>query len=253
MSMISLMDFAAVRAALGQRVADAKFLAKGRRNLAGATDDDSMLATDEAVELVPSVFHLTYEDRHGYISERVVTVRRVERRSAGFFVHGLCHLRNEPRCFAVERVQEGFDVTTGEVFDDPQQFFSTHPIFIDPRDPETTALKNCRHEINLLTVVGASDGLFDPDEQDALLVHVFDRNDHLALSEDRLRGILALVAPDHRAFESSLFQMSQFRAGDAQMLRRSLRRLVDADGVLSKEEQAFVSEIEARLAPRPTF
>lgn len=247
MPMISLMDFATVRSALGQRVADAKFLAKGRRNAAGHDDGDAMLETDETVEVAPSVFHLTYEDRGGYISERVVTIRRIERRTGGFYLHGLCHLRKEPRCFAAERVLEGFDVTTGEVFDDPPRFFADHPIFTDPRDPETTALRNCRNEINLLTVVGASDGLFDPDEQDALLVHVFDRNDHLPLNEERLRGILALIAPDHRAFESSLFQLARFKIGDPKMLRRSLRRLVDADGALSREEIAFVAEIENRL------
>ena len=252
MSMISLGEFAAVRAALGQRVADAKFLAKGRRNLASRDDSEGMVLASEAVDVLPAVFHLTYEDAGGLLSERVVTIRRIEKRGAGsFYLHGFCHLREAARCFAVERIAEGYDITTGELFDDPHAFFGEHPIFTDPRDPEGEALKTCKHEINLLTVVGASDGLFDPDEQDILLIHVHDRNDHLRLDEDRLRNLLALVAPDARAFEGSLMQMSRFKAGDPTLLRRSLRKLVDADGIISPSEIAFVGEIEDRLGVRP--
>lgn len=253
MSYLGLEDFAKVRAALGQRVADARFLAKGRKNHADAADSDGMLITDDSVEVLPAVFHLTYEDSGGTVSERVVTITRIERRADEFYLHGRCHLRNAQRSFAVARIQEGFDITTGELFSDPAAFFGGHPLYSDPRQPNHQALQTCKHEINLLTVVGASDGLFDPDEQDVLLVHVFDRCDHLALEEDQLRQLLALCAPNDLAFRGSLIQMAHFKAGDATALRRSMRKLVDADGTLAPEEMNFVAEIEEVLAGRDRY
>ena len=246
--MSELDEFAAVKVALGQRVADAKFLAAGRANRAGANDSDAMMEVGTArVDLVPAVFHLTYEDTGGHLSERVVTVRRIERKLAGFYLHGFCHLRQAPRCFAVARVVECFDVTTGELFGDPPAFFGSHPLYTDPREPEQEAIRLCRHELNILTVVGASDGLFDLDEQDVVLRHVFDRADHLALDEAAVRLSLALIAPDRTAFDGALWQMGRFRAGDPVALRRSLRKLVDSDGVLDPAEVRFVSRIEEHL------
>jgi len=246
-TILNLNDFVSVRSALGQRVADARFLERGRRNHAMADDSDDMDVPDVVVEHLPAVFHLRYEDSGGALSERVVTIYRIERRVRGWYVQAHCHLRNALRCFSVDRIAEGFDVTTGEVFSNALEFFSNHPIYTDPRDPLREALKICKHEINLLTVVGASDGLFDPDEQDVLLLHVFDRCDHLNLNEQELARMLALVAPDQRAFSGSLTQMAQFRRGDTVALRRSLRKLVDADGQIAPEEVQFVTEIEKRL------
>lgn len=247
MTILNLDDFVSVRAALGQRVADARFLARGRPNHAERGDSEEMLVGDVHVEHLPAVFHLQYEDGGGSVSQRVVTVYRIDRRIGGWYVYGHCHLRGALRCFSVDRISEGFDVTTGEVFGNALEFFSNHPIYTDPRDPLREALKICKHEINLLTVVGASDGLFDPDEQDVLLLHVFNRCDHLSLDEREMARMLALVAPDQRAFAGSLTQMAQFRLGDAVALRRSLRKMVDADGRIAAEEVQFVGEIEKRL------
>lgn len=250
MTNLALNEFAGVRAALGQRVADAKFLTKGRRNHRRGADSDALSASSDASDIIPCVFHLTYEDAGGFLSERVVTVRRIERRATGLYLHAFCHLALAPRCFVVERILEIYDVSTGEAHDRPSTFFESHPIFLTPKDPVGEALKICRHEINVLTVVGASDGLFDPDEQDVLLVHVFNRCDHIKLDEGDMRRLLALVAPDAHAFSSSLVQLAQFKAGDIPSLRRTLRKMVDADGMISPSEVTFVTEIERVLGPR---
>lgn len=249
--MPGLEEFATVKVALGQRVADAKFLARGRNNRAAGEDSEAMAARGaEVVDVVPAVFHLTYEDSGGQVSERVVTVRRIERKLSGFYLHGFCHLRRATRCFAVDRVVECFDITTGELFGDPATFFGNHPLYTDPRQPEQEAIRLCRHELNILTVVGACDGLFDPDEQDLVLRHVYDRADHLTLDEATVRSALALMAPDRAAFDGALWQMGRFKAGDPVALRRSLRKLVDSDGVLDEAEVIFVRAIEEQLGGR---
>lgn len=249
MTMLVLNDFVAIRAALGRRAADAKFLEVGRPNERTRPDSDDLAGgASGLIETVTAAFHITYEDRGGFMSERAITIRRIERRAAGFYVHAICHLCSEPRLFAAERIQEGYDLTTGEVFTDAAGYFADHPLFHSPRNPEAAAIQNCRYEINLLTVVGAADGMFDPDEQDALLIHVFDRNEHLTLDEGLLRSLLSAVSPDEQAFNGSLYQMTQMKAGDPRALKRSLRRMVDADGVIAPEEIRFVEEIERRLS-----
>lgn len=250
MTSLNLDHFVAVRTALAQRIADAKFLAKGRVNRAQNPDSEEMLSGGEAEEVAPAIFHLSYENAAGEYSERVVTVRRVERRGDQAMLHCFCHLRNAPRAFTTDRISEVFDAMTGEVFSEAGQYFTQHPLFTNPRQPEQEALKICRDEINILTVVGAADGLFDPDEQDRVLMHVFDRCDHLTLDEAEVRHLLARIAPDQSSFSSSLTQMQRFKRGGSRALMRTLRKLVDADGILAPEEVAFVHEIEARLTDR---
>jgi hypothetical protein len=76
------------------------------------------------------------------------------------------------------------------------------------------------------------------------LVHVFDRYEEGPLDELRLRQRLSLLTPDHVSFYKSLTRVAQ---ADNRLLRRSLRRIVDADGVLDPAELAFVDTIEASL------
>lgn len=59
-----------------------------------------------------------------------------------------------------------------------------------------------------------------------------------------MRGRLSLLAPDHASFFRSLSRVSP---EDGRLLRRSLRRIVDADGQIDPAELAFVDTIEATL------
>ena len=136
----------------------------------------------------------------------------------------------------------------GEVHDNPAAFFSNHPLLTEPKDPVDYALQVCKHEVNVLVAVGAADGRFDMDEQDRVLIHVFDRMPDLTMDEELMRQRLCRFAPDMAAFEAAMLQMGRFRRGDPVALLRSLRKLVEVDGVLSREEVLFVSELQAQLA-----
>lgn len=64
------------------------------------------------------------------------------------------------------------------------------------------------------------------------------------MDEDLLRQRLSLLTPDHASFFHCL---SRIRSEDSRLLRRSLRRIIDADGQLDPAELAFVDTIEASL------
>lgn len=196
----------------------------------------------------PVTYHLQYGDGQGEHSLRVVTVQRIDPDPSGLKLWCWCHAAGAMRQFRADRIREVFCIVTGEVFDDAVSYFSNHPMLTSPQDPEGYALAVCRHEVNILVAVGAADGCFDPDEQDRVLIHVYDRMPDLDLDEHLLRRRIAKLAPDCRAFDTALWRMSRFRHGDPKALLRSMRKLVDADGQIADEEQAFVHEVTARLA-----
>lgn len=248
MSWLGLDHFVAVKAALGTQAAAARFLdVGGKRSAAQADDSIEMADADDAADIAPIVFHLVYEDAAGNVSQRIVTVRKVEVSRAGHTLLCFCHLRHRARRFALDRVLEVFDVSTGEVHADPKAFFLCHPLLAVAESHEDRAFRMCADDLTILTVVGAADGRFDPDEQDQLLVHVFDRYEDGPMDEDLLRGRLSLLAPDQASFFQSL---SRIRPEHGRVLRRSLRRIVDADGQLDPAELAFVETIEASLERR---
>ncbi len=244
-------DFVKSRQVLAGLAAQARVLQRrGLQPVIIADDDDAPALPGAGREAPPISYHLTYVDQKGYESQRVVTLRRIDPARAGLRLVCWCHAAQEARTFWAHQIQEVFCVVTGEVHEDAVAFFSQHPMLVEPRDPEGYALKVCQYEVNLLAIVGSADGVFDPDEQDRVLIHVFDRMPDLRLDEDVLRHRLALLTPDHDAYERSLHQLGRFRAGDPVMLMRSLRKLVDADGKCSREEVLFVSEIQDRLSTR---
>ncbi len=245
MSWVSLDHFVTVKAALGTQAAATRFLnVGGKASTADAEDSVEMAVACDGAETAPIVFHLVYEDAAGNVSQRIVTVRKIETARSGPMLLCFCHLRLRARRFSLDRVLEVFDVSTGEVHRDPVAFFLAHPLLTVAESHEDRAFHLCSDDLTILTVVGAADGRFDPYEQDQLLVHVFDRYEDGALDEDLLRGRLSLLTPDHASFFRSL---SRVRPKDGRLLRRSLRRIVDADGVIDPAELAFVETIEGRL------
>lgn len=244
---ISAHDFVKVRAALVAEAAGLRAAARSRPVSVGE-DGAALLQASGPSEAPPLIYHLTYRDPDGEESRRVVTLQRLDPDRSGLKLICWCHAAGALRCFNLAGIVEVFDVVTGEVHDDALAFFSNHPLLIEPKDPVDYALRICRHEVNVLVTVGAADGRFDPDEQDRVILHVFDRMPDLAMDEEVLRDRLCRLAPDVGAFEAAMWQMSRFRRGDPVALLRSLRKLVDADGRITPEEAIFAEEVQARLA-----
>lgn len=221
-------------------------MGSSRRKLIDS-DADLLLAEADARGDAALVYHLTYIDSEGWESLRVVTLRRIDPTRDGLKLFCWCHAADANRQFRVDRIREVFCIATGEVFSDPLVYFAEHPMLNAPRDPEAYALSVCRHEVNVLTILAAADGLVHEDEQERILVHVYDRMPHLDLDEGLLRRRLSKIVPDVAAFEAAMWRMGRFRDGDAVALLRSMRKLVDADGHIAPEEVSFAEEVAARL------
>lgn len=243
-------DFVLVRQTLAGRAAEARVLARRKMAPRRAVDPMSPIQVVDGRVAPPLGYHFTYADADGVVTDRVVTLRRIDPAREGLRLWCFCHAAQDLRMFWAQRIQEVFCVVTGEVHDDPVKFFDTHPMLCEPRDPESYALKALRHEIDLLTIVAAADGIVDENEMDRILVHVFDRLPQMSLQEDVLRHRLALLMPDTQAFENALTQMGRYKAGDPVAMMRTMRKVVDADRRIAPEEVVFVEEINRRLAAR---
>ncbi len=193
------------------------------------------------------IYHLTYVDAEGAESLRIVTLRRIDPTPDGLKLFCWCHAADANRQFRADRVREVFCVATGEVFDNPVTYFAEHPMLNAPKDPEGYALAVCRQEVNLLVILAAADGEVHEDEQERILIHVYDRLPHLDLDESKMRRRLSKVVPDVAAFEAAIWRMGRFKDGDAPALMRTMRKLIDADGHIAPEELSFAEEITARL------
>lgn len=244
---ISAADFVKVKAALVANAAIARAAGFGRGH--GTGHEATQPPPDRSGEdVLPLMYHLTYRDASGDESMRVVTLRRVDPDRSGLKLICWCHAAHAVRCFSVDRIVDVFDVVTGEVHENADKFFGDHPLLCEPKDPVDYALRVCRHEVNVLVTVGAADGRFDEDEQDKVLIHVFDRMPQLAMDEATMRSRLCRLSPDVEAFETAMLNLGKFRRGDSVALRRSLRKLVEADGRITREEAIFVSEVDTRLS-----
>ncbi|HYD26927.1 TerB family tellurite resistance protein [Brevundimonas sp.] len=250
--MLNFEHFVRVRSALTGRAAEARAERFGRPVGGAAFDDDAMMVMVDAPPADPIAFHMVYTDAKKDLTGRCITVRSLREELDEVRVGAICHFRNALRSFLGSRIVELTDLATGEVHDDGLAYFRSHP-FLRPATAdvlsglsnEILAMQACRDEIILLTFVGAADGMLDPDEMDEIVKHVFDSADD-ALDEGEIRRRAASFVPDERAFYRALDRICE-RDGDARLLMRSLRRVVDADGEVDVEEIAFVDEIARRL------
>lgn len=79
---------------------------------------------------------INYEDADGVKTEsRDIIIREIYARGQSLnrqYIDAFCTLRNEKRCFRLDRVISILDLETGELFDSPKQFVRT--IELDQRN-----------------------------------------------------------------------------------------------------------------------
>ncbi len=196
------------------------------------------------------VFHLVYSSATGELSQRVLTLRKVEPRPPDVVIGGWCHLRHAYRQFWCSRIREVFDMATGEVHSDAAEFFLSHPFIGTTVAAEDVAIKACRRDLAVLLMVAGADGHVDPSEVDEIVKHVFNRCPDLDLDEGELRRKLGYIAPDEEAFHRALEWLPRHDPVAIQPLLRTVRHVIDADGILDEHEIEVCVEIEAALHPK---
>lgn len=253
--MSTLIHFVQARAVLGRLKADQVALRYGRTISPADAEESDDVGDVEGVETPPLAFHIVYVSASGVQTSRCITVERIQDEIGEIRVVAHCHTRDRRRDFLASRILEVTDLGTGEVHDDALIYFAGHPM-LGIRRPEqaarrtagSLAVQECRDEVILLSFVAASDGLFDPNEMDAVVLHVMNRVPDPDVEERHVRAAINNLIPNELAFDRALARLCK-GGGDAIALVQSLRKVVDADGMVAPEEVAFVTEIEQALGP----
>lgn len=69
------------------------------------------------VALSSVVFRIVYEDGEGEITERLISLKRIEERPLATYLIGFCQLAKAARAFRTDRIQSLTDMRTGEIVD----------------------------------------------------------------------------------------------------------------------------------------
>lgn len=206
--------------------------ADDEENLQDETDDDYV---------APMVFRISYLSSTGVASDRVIRLLKLSDIERDIRMSAWCYHREAYRSFLLSRIVEISDISTGEVFEDARIFLSGCGA-LRPETPEAKALRLCSDELAVLAFVGNCDGLFCPEEKDEVVKHVCYSSDE-PLDEQFIRMRVASIAPDEKAFRSAVKRLKAVNEERRRALQRSLRRVIDADGVVHQAEADAASII----------
>ncbi len=250
--MQSVSVFVGERAQASRRRMDQRSASLGRISAAGPGDFDDMLASVPEIEAgdAPALaFHFTYADARGAVSQRVVTLLKVVLEAEDLKIYAFCHARGAMRCFLASRLREVVDLSTGEVHADAGVFFSEHPMLsIAPRNGSAgaVAVRECQDELMILLFVAACDAKVVEEEMDEVVLHVMNAFPDEDVLEDDVRISIANLVANEAALNKALRRLGSGK-GNAKRLWRSVRKVVDADGVVHNNEVQFAGEVHRYL------
>jgi hypothetical protein len=218
-----------------------------------ANDDPGLIdasTTTTLHDLIGRKIGLRYVDSLGQESTRRILIRAIGGAWQNIRLQAFCYERMAPREFVLSRVKEFINLDTGEIFDDASEFLNSlapSRISQHPRDLAAQAVFSCRKGINILVFLARVDGLH-PSEHITLVNYVLD-SPGTSVNAD-VQEVERHVLSFHPDLETYSRSARGFLFGGRDEIRRVaryIRRLVDADGVLSEAEFHFVEEFE-RLA-----
>ncbi|MBI1243785.1 MAG: hypothetical protein GC202_02175 [Alphaproteobacteria bacterium] len=205
---------------------------------------------DELTALTGLRVGLVYVDARGQESEREVTVHAVQRRAGGDSLYCFCHAREAVRRFRIDRIRSIYDVDTGEAFAAVSAFLAQVDAQSAPRDGLAPAMLHVADAIQLsspgvhaLVFLARCDGWHDSEVSvvcNFILDHPAGRTD---IDIGELERQVRRLDPDERTFLSAIRRLTAADGDSRKRLVRAIRRLVDADGVISAAEGRFVDEL----------
>ncbi len=243
-----------------------KFYAGWRPNGDRALEPQPVVLPEEdAKETQPFAREVAFEGQ-SFMIEYVDTKNRESRRSISVLSvkyndHGdpslwaICHHRNAPRLFRIDRIQCCIDYD-GEVHDPAPFLLETLDLDVTAKAPvadvDSSRLRAARdrarpHAI-LLAGLSRCDGYMHPDELGVLCRHCEQLSDNLSLEEcDRLGRTYRRLKPTPRQMNEAL---DSLRSEPVDVLERfliSAHELIRADGKLTPQEAELYDQFHYEL------
>lgn len=195
---------------------------------------------------------IEYGNAAGEHSQRVVTCQRLDDHNGTRYLWAYCHLRRQIRQFRVDRIVAMFDTETGEQYESPTLFFDRYRV--DNRHGSQPGWGLSVRErsdflsfLNALVFLARCDREFHPLERTALEHAISTSWIRMEYRGDPdIDSILAhtdRLAPDAETFWIAMHRCAN-RPALLDVLRRSARDVVEADGVIAPEEFYWGSRID---------
>jgi hypothetical protein len=213
------------------------------------TLDPAPFADIDLSELIGQRVGLLYRDVDGDESRREVTVKTLRRTAGGegIALQCWCHMRGAPRKFRLDRVAALFDVETGEAFDDAQAFLralaEAGAPASTPAEKAAAAIAGVKAELNVLVFLARADGWHDSEVPVAVNFALDGPASPRDIDVTELERRIRAMDPDERAFSGALTFLSRDGTDATRRLARAIRRMIDADGVISDDEAQFAEQL----------
>ncbi|MGD9472909.1 MAG: WYL domain-containing protein [Novosphingobium sp.] len=216
-------------------------------------DDELVLEDATGLESLSGLnLIIEYEDAQRKFSQRVITCKQLQIRAGKQYVQAFCHHRQAPRAFRIDRIKDIFDPITGETLSPVQAFFAQFSPDRVTKSGLSWGLSVGRRAdliamLNALVFLARCDKEFHPAElrsiEEAITKYWIEFE---IISDCDLEDILNYskrLSPDGETFWLSLQRFKE-EAVLARVFRRSARHLIEADGIIQREEAYWAIEID---------
>lgn len=221
-------------------------LPRGRTVVLGETDDSIQSVAAFHAEGLGRAIFISYRDAKGQLSDRRVSIINITETSVGDrLLSAFCHERRARRAFRIDRIIEAIDLATGEVFAGQGLVEGLGALMVNEETPEAAVFHRCRHEITILAFLAKCDGYYHPAEEEVILHHILGACFDLDIDGDLVLSKIRGLYPDVSQYFDALRALATSK--DEEIITRVVRsaiQLVAADGEISPEEHALVSDLE---------
>ncbi|KAA2236956.1 hypothetical protein [Salinarimonas soli] len=244
-----LADYEALDSWLVMRCGRPLDLPPGFTPRGGARDPSHMLVHGvprDAVDLGGLAVGISYRDRGGDETARMVRLRRAWLVDGDGYVTAFCELRREPRLFRFSGIVQLVDAQTGEVVTDVLAFMTE--LGVREPDPNRRAMwESIRLGMRVLMGLAVSDGQVTEDEVQNVVLYADRRAEDFGIMLDekdckRVIHIAARLRPDLETAREALREITADPA-HARIVVRAMRALSMADDLVCVAENAFFRDL----------
>jgi hypothetical protein len=189
-------------------------------------------------------YQLTYQDNIGNITDRRITIIKIE----GDYVHAYCHLRKERRTFLIPRMISAVNCDTGEVVSDISDDLKK------ARQNSAYGVLDRMHEdlypvMGVLLYLGKGDKRLMIDERN-IIINCFKEicSDQRLTDEMVNDGINEMVTPSRTKFKKLVGKLAKMDLETQEIVARASSQLFSSRKKLNPIEEEAMNELRKKLS-----
>lgn len=206
-------------------------------------------APDETVATALSVaVGIIYWDDENMLVDRVITIRRLFRRSGDILIDAFCHDLGAPRLVFFSRVVRLYDLRTMQAFDDPKTFLLNRIVGISSlKGGKTasyiTALSEIRYDLAALAFVARADSEKSDVENQIIYKYVEERCAGIPFDTEEMKEYVSMLYPDEQSFYEAVDVIIKQPHNVLYPFVETFLQLILSDGVIHDNERELLAEL----------